>query len=66
MGQHVWLLLATVLTEILVIVKWSQGQFPEPLPTTVKLGWSIGAFFLVLYPVVQVSAGMFIRGHLIK
>lgn len=27
MGQHVWLLLATVVTELLVIFKWSKGQF---------------------------------------
>ncbi|KAJ7274063.1 phosphatidyl serine synthase-domain-containing protein [Mycena rebaudengoi] len=53
MGQHVWLLLATVLTEILVIVKWSKGQFPEPLPTKVKWGWGIALVLLVLYPTVQ-------------
>lgn len=56
MGQHVWLLLATILTELLVIRKWSKGIFPEPLPTKVKWGWAIGAFFLVLYPTVQVRS----------
>jgi len=60
MGQHVWLLLATIATELLVITKWSQGQFPEPLPTTVKWGWSIGAILLVLYPAVQVSPRVFL------
>ena len=55
MGQHVWLLLATIITELLVITKWSKGQFPNPLPFTVKLGWAIGATLLVLYPIVQVS-----------
>lgn len=53
MGQHVWLLLATVITELLVITKWSQGQFTEPLPTKVRWGWAIGVTLLVLYPVVQ-------------
>ncbi|KAJ7019432.1 phosphatidyl serine synthase-domain-containing protein [Mycena alexandri] len=53
MGQHVWLLLATVATEDLVIIKWSKGQFPAPLPRAVKWGWSVGLGILVLYPVVQ-------------
>lgn len=56
MGQHVWLLLATVVTELLVITKWSKGQFPEPLPPAVKWGWSVAAVLVVLYPTVQVSA----------
>ena len=54
MGQHVWLLLATIGTELLVITKWSQGQFPEPLPTRVRWAWAIGASLLVLYPTVRV------------
>jgi len=62
MGQHVWLLLATIVTELLVITKWSKGQFTEPLPSRVKWGWSIAAALLVLYPTFQVSIlGLFIR-----
>ncbi|KAF6747863.1 phosphatidyl serine synthase-domain-containing protein [Ephemerocybe angulata] len=53
MGQHVWLLLATIITEVLVITKWSRGQFPEPLPSKVKWGWSFAAVLLILYPTVQ-------------
>ncbi|KAI0754781.1 phosphatidylserine synthase 2 [Daedaleopsis nitida] len=53
MGQHVWLLLATIGTELLAITKWSQGQFPEPLPMTVRWAWTIGASLLVLYPTVR-------------
>ncbi|KDQ62814.1 hypothetical protein JAAARDRAFT_149935 [Jaapia argillacea MUCL 33604] len=52
MGQHMWLLIATVCTELLVIFKWSKGQFPVPFPTSVKWAWAIGLFFLVLYPTV--------------
>ena len=55
MGQHVWLLLATIVTELLAIVKWSQGQFPEPLPTHVRWAWTVGAGLLVLYPTMMVS-----------
>ncbi|KAK0202127.1 phosphatidyl serine synthase-domain-containing protein [Desarmillaria ectypa] len=64
MGQHVWLLLATILTEILVIRKWSVGVFTEPFPRGVKWGLGIGALLLVLYPAVQFgipSARRYIR-----
>ncbi|KAI1785535.1 phosphatidylserine synthase 2 [Ganoderma leucocontextum] len=53
MGQHVWLLLATIGTEMLAITKWSQGQFPEPLPMSVRWAWTGGATLLVLYPTVR-------------
>jgi phosphatidylserine synthase 2 len=55
MGQHTWLLLATILSELLVIIKWSQGLFPEPMPGKIKLFLSILGFLLVAYPTVQVS-----------
>ncbi|KAL5524771.1 hypothetical protein ACEPAF_9917 [Sanghuangporus sanghuang] len=53
MGSHVWLLLATVVTEIVVIRKWSKNQFPEPFPRHVKIAWVIGAVLLILYPVTK-------------
>ena len=56
MGQHVWLMLATIGTELLAIIKWSKGQFPTPLPTHVWFAWLAGAAMLVLYPVGQVSS----------
>ncbi|KAK0487811.1 phosphatidyl serine synthase-domain-containing protein [Armillaria novae-zelandiae] len=64
MGQHVWLLLATILTELLVIRKWSVGVFTDPFPRGVKWGLGTGAVLLVLYPVVQFgipSARRYIR-----
>ncbi|KAL4242513.1 Phosphatidylserine synthase 2 [Abortiporus biennis] len=66
MGQHVWLLLATICTEFLAIAKWSKGQFPEPLPTPVKWGWIIGGSLLVLYPTVHFGipgARKYLRKH---
>lgn len=56
MGQHVWLMLATIGTELLAIIKWSKGQYPTPLPTHVWFAWLVGAAMLVLYPVGQVSS----------
>ena len=54
MGQHVWLLLATIGTELLAITKWSKGQFAEPLPLKVRWAWTLGGALLVLYPIVRV------------
>jgi hypothetical protein len=54
MGQHVWLLLATIVTELLVITKWARGQYSEPLPEHVKWAWIAGGTVLVLYPIVRV------------
>jgi hypothetical protein len=58
MGQHVWLLLATILTELLVITKWSKGQFTEPLPMHIRWAWAIGGILLVLYPALRVSTSL--------
>ena len=55
MGQHTWLLLATICTELLAIRKWSRGMFTEPFPFYVKLGWTIGVILLTVYPIVSVS-----------
>ena len=66
MGQHVWLLLATIGTELLAITKWSQGQFPEPSPTSVHWAWAAGASLLVLYPTVRVGGLRFASKRLVK
>lgn len=66
MGQHVWLLLATIGTELLVIIKWSKGQFPAPLPTHVWFAWLVGAAMLVLYPVGQVSSHTTLSGRFLE
>ena len=55
MGQHTWLLLATICTELLAIRKWSRGMFTEPFPFYVKLGWTIGVVILTVYPILHVS-----------
>ena len=55
MGQHAWLLLATIVTELLVIRKWSKGLFTEPFPAHIKWCTAIGTALLVLYPIFNVS-----------
>ena len=51
MGQHVWLMIATIATEVLIIVKW--GDFPKPCPRNVKLFLGTVVAFLVVYPTVK-------------
>ncbi|KDQ15125.1 hypothetical protein BOTBODRAFT_32107 [Botryobasidium botryosum FD-172 SS1] len=53
MGQHSWLLLATILTELLMIVKWSRDLSFDPFPARVVWGNAAGAFLLVLYPTLK-------------
>jgi hypothetical protein len=42
-------------TELLVIIKFSAGQFDQPFPTIVKRAWALGGSLLVLYPFVKVG-----------
>jgi len=53
MGQHAWLLAATICTELLCIVKWTKGLFPEPFPTHIRFFLSFGCALLVVYPLIQ-------------
>ncbi|KAJ2079134.1 hypothetical protein H4R24_003988 [Coemansia sp. RSA 988] len=61
MGAHCWLLIATLLTELLIVVKFARGEFTEPTPPFVIVFWSaiatlLGAFSLwqfVIMPRLQ-------------
>jgi hypothetical protein len=54
MGQHAWLLAATVFTELLIIIKFSRGQFHQPFPTPVKIFFGTGVVLLISYPTIKV------------
>jgi hypothetical protein len=58
MGQHAWLLTATICTELLCIVKWSKGQFNDPFPTHIKWMLGLGISMLVFYPITRVSISL--------
>lgn len=58
MGQHAWLLLATVVTELLVIRKWGKHIYTAPFPKHIKWAWTIGATLLILYPSIRVRPGL--------
>jgi len=63
MGQHTWLLLATICTELLVIRQWRRGMFAEPFPIYVKIAWSIGAVLLTVYPILRFGIPA-VRGYI--
>jgi len=53
MGQHAWLMGATVMTELLIISKFGHGRFEQPFPTPVKLFTASGAVLLISYPIFK-------------
>ena len=54
MGAHAWLLLATMVTELLVIRKWGKNIYTQPFPKHIKWSITIGILLLALYPVTKV------------
>lgn len=44
-------MIATIATEVLIIVKW--GDFPQPCPRNVKIFMGTVVAFLVAYPAVK-------------
>jgi len=66
MGAHAWLLLATIVTELLVIRKWGKNIYTQPFPTYIKWALSIGSGLLALYPLTRFgvpSARRYLRRH---
>jgi phosphatidylserine synthase 2 len=52
--SRVYLLFIILVTEVLLIVKFSQGQFPDPIPPVVWCCWTVGGLALVTYPIIKV------------
>ena len=55
MGAHAWLLLATIVTELLVIRKWGKNIYTQPFPTYVKYSLITGFTLLGVYPLTKVG-----------
>ncbi|KAI8321055.1 PSS-domain-containing protein [Martensiomyces pterosporus] len=53
MGAHCWMLIATLLTELLIIVKFARGEFAEPFPQHVVIFWSVVAALIAGFSVWQ-------------
>ncbi|KAF9929043.1 hypothetical protein BGZ65_005958 [Modicella reniformis] len=52
-GPQAWLLIANISTELLIVFKFSQGEFPNPAPTEVIYFWTVFITLLVVYPIYQ-------------
>ncbi|KAJ2011226.1 hypothetical protein GGI06_004615, partial [Coemansia sp. S85] len=63
MGAHCWMLITTLLTELLIIVKFGRGEFSEPFPTHVIAFWSLVASILVGFSVWQFAVAPRLRQH---
>ncbi|KAJ2001793.1 hypothetical protein GGI04_003604 [Coemansia thaxteri] len=53
MGAHCWLLIVTLLTELLIIVKFGRGAFDQPFPLPVLVFWSLVASLIVAFSLWQ-------------
>ncbi|KAI9006199.1 phosphatidyl serine synthase-domain-containing protein [Gaertneriomyces semiglobifer] len=53
LGMHAWMATANIMTELLICIKFGQGEFPEPMPTPIKLAWVAFAVGLTVYAVMS-------------
>ena len=61
-GAQAWILMATIITEVLVVFKWGRGKFTEPFPKSVIAFWSVFISALVFFPIWQ----FYLKKKLIK
>ncbi|CAG8499237.1 5685_t:CDS:2 [Paraglomus brasilianum] len=52
-GPQAWLIIATIMTESVICLKFAQGEFPNPAPTSVKIFWFLFISALVGYAIWQ-------------
>ncbi|KAJ2159845.1 hypothetical protein GGF46_002736 [Coemansia sp. RSA 552] len=63
MGAHCWLLITTLLTELLIVVKFGRGEFAEPFPRPVIAFWSLVAVALVAFSAWRFLIAPRLRSH---
>jgi len=51
LGSHAWIVLSILVTELLICIKFGQGQFTDPWPVSVLAFWALLGVFLVVYPI---------------
>ncbi|KAF9947436.1 hypothetical protein BGZ70_002677 [Mortierella alpina] len=52
-GPQAWLLIGSVATEVLIVFKFGQGEFPNPAPASVIYFWAAFLTLLTVYPIYQ-------------
>ncbi|KAI8825705.1 phosphatidyl serine synthase-domain-containing protein [Fimicolochytrium jonesii] len=57
LGMHAWMAIANIFTELLIVVKFSQGEFHTPMPRRVKAAWAAFAALLAVYAIVRFGMG---------
>ncbi|KAI8381243.1 phosphatidyl serine synthase-domain-containing protein [Radiomyces spectabilis] len=52
LGVHAWLLIANIMTETLICLKFAENEFTTPAPMAIKIAWSVVfSIILVIFPV---------------
>jgi phosphatidylserine synthase 2 len=51
LGMYAWMATINILTELLIIFKYSQGEFTEPFPQEVVVFWILFSLILIAYPI---------------
>jgi phosphatidylserine synthase 2 len=52
LGLHSFFMVLNLCTETIICLKFSQGEFPNPAPLSVKIFWIVLTTFLTLYPII--------------
>ncbi|KAF9987844.1 hypothetical protein BGZ75_010393 [Mortierella antarctica] len=52
-GPQAWLLIGSIATEVLIVFKFGQGEFPNPAPASVIYFWAAFLTLLTVYPIYQ-------------
>ena len=53
LGRQSWVMLAIIVTELLICIKFGWATITKPLPRHIALWWVLGAALLLIYTVVK-------------
>ena len=53
LGRQSWVMLAIIVTELLICIKFGWATMTKPLPHHIALWWVLGAALLLVYTVVR-------------
>ena len=57
LGMYAWMATINILTELLIILKFSKSEFPNPFPNEVITFWIIFGSILIIYPIYKFALG---------
>jgi hypothetical protein len=53
LGRQSWVMIAIIVTELLICIKFGWSTITKPLPRHIALWWVLGAAILLVYTVVK-------------